>query len=193
MWSERAGESPAPRVSPFSRMSGAGEGRIGSGGAGGAGISTGIGKGIGATAAVPATSAAAAAAAAGAAAERYTAGEARGGAGGGAGRGRGRGVPLSVEAGVVPVGAGVGGEMGARADGRGSPRWAVGAAIAGRLEEMRARELGASLRAKVQENEAMKRYVDSVKVRVGHVDRSCNGYHRVPGKVYKMYQPGISL
>lgn len=29
---------------------------------------------------------------------------------------------------------------------------------------MRARELGASLRAKVQENEAMKRYLDSVKV-----------------------------
>lgn len=45
-----------------------------------------------------------------------------------------------------------------------SPRWALGAAVAGRLEEMRARELGASLRAKVQENEAMKRYLDSVKV-----------------------------
>lgn len=30
---------------------------------------------------------------------------------------------------------------------------------------MRARELGASLRAKVQENEAMKRYVESVTVR----------------------------
>ncbi|CAB1097112.1 unnamed protein product [Ectocarpus sp. CCAP 1310/34] len=52
-------------------------------------------------------------------------------------------------------------------DGRGngggrSPRWTVGAAVAGRLEGMRARELGASLRAKVQENEAMKRYVESV-------------------------------
>ncbi|CBN77208.1 conserved unknown protein [Ectocarpus siliculosus] len=43
-----------------------------------------------------------------------------------------------------------------------SPRWTVGAAVAGRLEGMRARELGASLRAKVQENEAMKRYVESV-------------------------------
>ena len=46
-----------------------------------------------------------------------------------------------------------------------STQWTVGAAVAGRLEEMRARELGASLRAKVQENEAMKRYLDSVKVR----------------------------
>lgn len=40
----------------------------------------------------------------------------------------------------------------------------IGAAVAGRLEGMRARELGASLRAKVQENEAMKRYVDSLQV-----------------------------
>lgn len=49
----------------------------------------------------------------------------------------------------------------------GSPHWEVGTAVAGRLEEMRARELGASLRAKVQENEAMRRYLDSVKVREG--------------------------
>lgn len=48
-----------------------------------------------------------------------------------------------------------------------SPRWAVGAAVVGRLEEMRACELSASLRAKVLENEAMKRYLESVKVRSG--------------------------
>lgn len=66
---------------------------------------------------------------------------------------------------VVGLGGGGMGGDGERAvrDGR-SPRWTLGAAVAGRLEEMRARELGASLRAKVQENEAMKRYLDSVKV-----------------------------
>ncbi|CAM9881219.1 unnamed protein product, partial [Scytosiphon promiscuus] len=72
-----------------------------------------------------------------------------------------RGGPLSSRSGDRNgrrVGGGGGGVVG----GGRSPRWTVGAAVAGRLEEMRARELGASLRAKVQENEAMKRYVDSV-------------------------------
>ncbi|CAM9847648.1 unnamed protein product [Ectocarpus sp. 4 AP-2014] len=59
-------------------------------------------------------------------------------------------------------GRGDGGGGGGGGGGVRSPRWTVGAAVAGRLEGMRARELGASLRAKVQENEAMKRYVESV-------------------------------
>ncbi|CAM9568952.1 unnamed protein product, partial [Discosporangium mesarthrocarpum] len=46
--------------------------------------------------------------------------------------------------------------------GGGEQRAVVGAAVAGRLEEMRSRELGASLRLKVQENEAMRLYLDAV-------------------------------
>lgn len=61
-------------------------------------------------------------------------------------------------------GGGVAGMHGVGGGGH-SPRWMVGAQVAGRLEEMRARELAASLRSKVQENEAMKRYLESVKVR----------------------------
>ncbi|CAM9686852.1 unnamed protein product, partial [Sphacelaria rigidula] len=64
------------------------------------------------------------------------------------------------------VGEGSGGDFGGGAAGGhrrgGSTEWEVGHAVAGRLEEMRARELGASLRAKVQENEAMRRYLESV-------------------------------
>lgn len=66
----------------------------------------------------------------------------------------------------MPGGGGTGGMGGGGMQGGGghSPRLTVGAQVAGRLEEMRARELAASLRSKVQENEAMKRYLESVKV-----------------------------
>lgn len=84
---------------------------------------------------------------------------AAGGGGNAASGGGGQGVQ------GVPRDGGGGAGVGADGGGGGrTPRWTVGAAVAGRLEEMRARELGASLRAKVQENEAMKRYLDSVKV-----------------------------
>lgn len=84
-----------------------------------------------------------------------------GGSGSGAGPEEGAGSSTATSRRVsadtgVPGGMGGGGGVGTQ--------WEVGAAVAGRLEEMRARELGASLRAKVQENEAMRRYLESVKV-----------------------------
>ena len=86
----------------------------------------------------------------------------------------------SGRAGAMPPGmmgeeAGVmGGMHGGGGGGGHSPRWTVGAQVAGRLEEMRARELAASLRSKVQENEAMKRYLESVKVRFNATTVVCS-------------------
>eukprot|EP00903_Cladosiphon_okamuranus_P005487 g5471.t1 len=72
-------------------------------------------------------------------------------------------------------GGGMGGMHGVGGAGH-SPRWMVGAQVAGRLEEMRARELAASLRSKVQENEAMKRYLASVKEEMRMLQRKLSGH-----------------
>lgn len=184
MWKERDSSESTPRASAAragSLPSSAGGGAAGQGGAAAAAAAAGA-------AAAAATAAAAAAAAAGSGFD--------GGGGGGStiySSSRGGSVSrkgsMSLD-GFSTASMGAGGEgvgpfsgRGAamrhssrgfsEGDGRGdgggggrSPRWTVGAAVAGRLEGMRARELGASLRAKVQENEAMKRYVESVTVRL---------------------------
>lgn len=93
-------------------------------------------------------------------------GGAAGGPNLGLGPGGGGGIPGMLGGG----GGGGGGDFGGSRSGAGSGRhgtsaeWEMGNAVAGRLDEMRARELGASLRATVQENEAMRRNLEFAQV-----------------------------